>query len=333
MIGLDPPPRLDKALARDVDAGEALSRSRIARLIEDGAVSRDGAPERSVKAPATAGELWQIAVPPAEGTAIAAQDIPLSVAWEDAHLIVIDKPAGMVVHPAPGSPDGTLVNALMHHLGEDISGVGGRARPGIVHRIDKDTSGLLVAAKSDAAHHGLAAQFEAHGVDRLYRALCHGAPDAADPRLMGTRGVRAEDGWIRIETRLDRHRTDRQRQAVHFDRGRFAVTRVRRVEAFGAAALVECRLETGRTHQIRVHMAHAGHALIGDPVYGGRRRAPAAQPGAAAAAAFARQALHAAVLGFVHPATGEPMRFESPLPEDMAALAAALAGRAPQAIR
>ena len=217
----------------------------------------------------------------------------------------------------------------MHRLGDGISGVGGRARPGIVHRIDKDTSGLLVAAKTDAAHHGLAAQFEVHSVDRLYRAICHGVPDAGDPRLMGTRGVAADGPWLRIETRLDRHRTDRQRQAVFFDRGRRAVTRVRRVEAFGAAALVECRLETGRTHQIRAHLAHAGHALIGDPVYGGRRRLPAAHPGASAAAAFRRQALHAAVLGFAHPVTGEALRFESGLPEDMAGLLAALSEPSP----
>ena len=181
-IGLDPPPRLDKALARDVDPGEALSRSRIARLIEGGAVARGGAVERSVKAAAAPGETWRIAVPPAEDVEIAAQDIPLAVAFEDEHLIVVDKPAGMVVHPAPGSPEGTLVNALMHRLGDGMSGVGGRARPGIVHRIDKDTSGLLVAAKSDAAHHGLAAQFEAHSVDRLYRAICHGVPDAGRSR-------------------------------------------------------------------------------------------------------------------------------------------------------
>lgn len=325
-IGLDPPPRLDKALARDVDPAEALSRSRIARLIEGGAVARGGAVERSVKAAPAPGETWEIAVPPPTGARIEAQDIPLTVVWEDAHLVVVDKPAGMVVHPAPGSPDGTLVNALMHRLGGDVSGVGGVARPGIVHRIDKDTSGLLVAAKSDAAHHGLAAQFEAHEVDRLYRAICHGVPDAGDARLMGTRGVRADGPWLRIETRLDRHRTDRQRQAVFFDRGRHAVTRVRTVRRFGSAALVECRLETGRTHQIRVHMAHAGHALIGDGVYGGRRRLPSAHPGAAEAAAFPRQALHAAVLGFAHPVTGEALRFESPPPDDMAGLLSALAG-------
>ena len=325
-IGLDPPPRLDKALARDVDPAEALSRSRIARLIEAGAVRRGGAVERSVKSAAGAGEIFAIEVPEAAESDIAAEDIALNVVWEDAHLVVVDKPAGMVVHPAPGSPDGTLVNALMHRLGAGISGVGGVARPGIVHRIDKDTSGLLVAAKTDAAHHGLAAQFEAHSVNRLYRAICHGVPDAADPRLMGTRGVSADGAWLRIETRLDRHRTDRQRQAAFFDRGRHAVTRVRVAERLGAAALVECRLETGRTHQIRVHMAHAGHALIGDRVYGGRRRLPAAQPGAAAAGAFGRQALHAAVLGFVHPVTGDAAEFESALPADMEALRAALAG-------
>ena len=322
-IGVNPPARLDKALARDVDGDEALSRSRIAALIAEGAVTLAGRVETSVKAPVAEGEVWQITVPPDAESDIAPEPIPLTVVHEDAHLVVIDKPAGMVVHPAPGSPGGTLVNALMHRYGGGLSGVGGVARPGIVHRIDKDTSGLLVVALTDAAHHGLAALFERHEVDRLYRAVCHGVPDAGDARLMGTRGVSADPPWVRIETRLDRHRTDRQRQAVFFDRGRHAVTRVRVLDPLAGAALCECRLETGRTHQIRVHMAHAGHALLGDPVYGGRQKVRG--PGAAAAAAFPRQALHAAVLGFVHPVTGEALRFESALPPDMAALIGALA--------
>jgi 23S rRNA pseudouridine1911/1915/1917 synthase len=232
----------------------------------------------------------------------------------------------MVVHPAPGSPNGTLVNALLAHCGDTLSGIGGEKRPGIVHRIDKDTSGLLVVAKSDRAHHGLAAQFEAHTAQRRYLALAHGVIDGADARLRGTPGVSFEDGAVlKITSRLTRHATDRQRQAVYFDKGRHAVTRARMIEAFGtppSAMLVECRLETGRTHQIRVHMAHAGLGLIGDPVYGGARRASVKSLGAAAQAIsdFRRQALHAAHLGFDHPVTGDPLAFDSPLPPDIQAL-------------
>ena len=326
-IGVNPPARLDKALARDVDPGEALSRSRIAALIAAGAVSRGGERITSAKAPVREGENWEVAVPPDAASDLNAEDIALDVVFEDEHLVVIDKAAGMVVHPAPGTPGGTLVNALMHRYGSGLSGVGGVARPGIVHRIDKDTSGLLVAALTDAAHQGLAAQFERHSVERLYRAVCHGVPDLGDPRLMGTRGVSADPPWVRIDTRLDRHRTDRQRQAAFFDRGRHAVTRVRVLEAAEGAALCECRLETGRTHQIRVHMAHAGHALVGDAVYGGRRRLRGS--GADAAAGFGRQALHAAALGFRHPVTGEVLSFESPLPTDMKGLLASLGMREP----
>ena len=299
---------------------EALSRTRLSRLIDEGAVTRGGAPLGPRDA-VRAGETVEIRLEVAEPEVLRPEAIPLAVVHEDDDLIVIDKPAGMVVHPAPGSPLGTLVNALMHHCGATLSGVGGVARPGIVHRIDKDTSGLLVAAKTDRAHRGLAAQFEAHTVDRLYRAVCHGVPSAGDPRAMGLPGVGADGGWIRIATGLARHRTDRQRQAVSAG-GRHAVTRLRVVEVLGAAALIECRLETGRTHQIRVHAAHLGHPLLGDPTYGGRRRLPSGAP--AVAAAFPRQALHAARLGFVHPATGEAVRFDAPLPRDMTALLAAL---------
>jgi 23S rRNA pseudouridine1911/1915/1917 synthase len=257
-----------------------------------------------------------------------AEDIPLTVIWEDADLIVIDKPAGMVVHPAPGTPSGTLVNALLAHCGDTLSGIGGERRPGIVHRIDKDTTGLLVVAKSDRAHHGLAAQFEDHSVNRRYLAVVHGQPDAYDPRLRGLRGISFEAGGIlKIATHLARHKTDRQRQAVVWNEGRHAVTRTRVVEDFkGAASLMECWLETGRTHQIRVHMAYAGHGLLGDQTYGGKRRLPEKLFGPAAelANAFSRQALHAATLGFVHPVTGEELEFESPLPEDMAKLVDAL---------
>ncbi|OIP86442.1 MAG: RNA pseudouridine synthase [Rhodobacterales bacterium CG2_30_65_12] len=332
-IADNPPPRLDKALARDVPAEAELSRSRLARLIAAGAVSRGGAVVTDAKAKVAPGEVIEIAVPVAEESHIAAEVIALDIVFEDDDLIVVNKPAGMVVHPAPGSPGGTLVNALLAHCGDTLSGVGGEKRPGVVHRIDKDTSGLLVVAKSDQAHHGLAAQFEHHSVDRHYRAVVFGVPDMGDPRLKGVRGVSFEPGGvIKITTQLARHKTDRQRQAVIWSGGRHAVTRTRVVEAFGtppAVALVDCWLETGRTHQIRVHMAHAGHALIGDPVYGGRRKLGEKAVGEAAAAsvrAFPRQALHAATLGFTHPVTGESLRFEAALPDDMAALIAALRG-------
>lgn len=327
--------RLDKALAALVPEQAALSRSRLARLIAEGAVSLAGVVVSDPKAKVAPGEVYTIALEPPRPVQTQAQDIPLKVLWEDDDLIVIDKPAGLVVHPAPGSEDGTLVNALLHHFGGRLSGVGGEARPGIVHRIDKDTSGLLVVAKSDRAHHGLAAQFEAHTVHRHYSALVYGVPEAGDPRLRGTKGVSFEPGNIlKITSQLARHKTDRQRQAVLFAGGRHAVTRARVVEAFGTvAALVDCWLETGRTHQIRVHMAHAGHGLIGDPTYGGKRKLPEKALGAAAAAvaAFPRQALHAATLGFIHPVSGEELEFESPLPEDFEALLAVLrAGAGPR---
>ncbi len=309
-----------------------LSRSRLVRLIEDGSVTRAGVLVSS-KGVVREGDIFEVRVAEAADSHIGPEDISLNVVFEDDDLAVIDKPAGMVVHPAPGTPTGTLVNALLHHFGDDLSGVGGEKRPGVVHRIDKDTSGLLVVAKTDRAHHGLAAQFEAHSVERSYQAICHGVPDAADPRLRGLAGITAESrGVICITTQLARHRTDRQKQAVVDAKGRRAVTRVRVLERFGSptsAALVECRLETGRTHQIRVHMAYAGHALIGDPTYGGRRKVSARSLGAEAAQlamGFSRQALHAATLGFVHPGTQETLTFTSTLPEDMAGLLVALRG-------
>ena len=237
----------------------------------------------------------------------------------------------MVVHPAPGTPSGTLVNALLYHCADTLSGIGGERRPGIVHRIDKDTSGLLVVAKTDKAHHHLADQFAAHSVERLYQALCFGVPEASDPRLRGVRGVNFEPGNVmKITTQLARHKTDRQRQAVLFEGGRHAVTRVRVAQRFGtpaAAARIECWLETGRTHQIRVHLAHTGHGLIGDPVYGGKRRIARKVMGEHASEAignFTRQALHASILGFVHPVSGENLRFEAPLPEDFSDLLSTL---------
>lgn len=326
-IDTDPPARLDKALARDVPEDAVLSRSRLGRLIAEGAVEIDGAIVTDPRARVAEGAAVAITVEDAQDSHIAPQDIALDIVHEDADLIVLNKPAGMVVHPAPGSPDGTLVNALIHHCGDDLSGVGGMKRPGIVHRIDKETSGLLVVAKSDAAHQGLAAQFAAHTVQRRYLAVCFGVPDANDPRLRGVKGTSFEPGNIlKIQTLLGRHRTDRQKQAVSFQSGRHAVTRVRIVEPLGTpavAALVECWLETGRTHQIRVHLAHCGHGLIGDPVYGGRQKLAAravGEGGVAAARAFPRQALHAATLGFVHPVSGETLEFAADLPEDMAQL-------------
>ena len=326
-IGDEAPARLDKALAAAVPEEAALSRSRLMRMIAEGAVSRDGVAVTDPKSKVAEGEVYILRLAPAVEVATLPEDIPLTVIWEDADLIVIDKPAGMVVHPAPGSPSGTLVNALLHHCGDTLSGIGGERRPGIVHRIDKDTTGLLVVAKSDRAHHGLARQFEDHSVNRHYLAVVHGVPSGTDPRLRGLRGISFEAGGIlRIATHLARHKTDRQRQAVVWDQGRHAVTRAHVVEGFaGQAALVDCWLETGRTHQIRVHLAYAGHVLLGDQTYGGRRKLGAAVgKGADLGNAFPRQALHAATLGFDHPVTGERLEFSSPLPADMAALIDAL---------
>ena len=331
-IAANPPPRLDKALSRDVPEEAALSRSRLAKLIEEGAVAVDGSVVTDPRFRVSEGAEIAVTIEEAEESHIGAEDIPLEVVFEDDDLIVVNKPAGMVVHPAPGTPGGTLVNALIHHCGDSLSGVGGMKRPGIVHRIDKDTSGLLVAAKTDRAHHGLAEQFADHSVSRRYLAICYGVPDQNDPRLRGIKGTSFEPGNIlKVQTLLGRHKTDRQRQAVSFSQGRHAVTRARVLEPFGqppVAALLECWLETGRTHQIRVHMAHCGHALIGDPVYGGKRKLAEKVIGAAgvaAAADFPRQALHAATLGFVHPATGETLQFEAEMPDDLAGLRNALA--------
>jgi 23S rRNA pseudouridine1911/1915/1917 synthase len=326
-LAADAPPRLDKALAQAAPVAAGLSRARIARLIADGAVTRDGSAETDPAAAAAPGEVWRIALPARQAERAAAQPMALAIVHEDADLILLDKPAGMVVHPAPGAWSGTLVNGLLHHTGGRLSGIGGPARPGIVHRIDKDTSGLLVVAKTDAAHRGLAAQFAAHTVTRAYRALCHGVPDRGDARLAGLPAVTFEaGGTIRIGAPIARHRADRQRMAV-VTGGKPAVTRASVDEPFaGQAALLTCRLETGRTHQIRVHLAHIGHPLIGDPVYGGRRRpgAPLSEAARAAIDGFPRQALHAATLGFVHPVGGARLFFESPLPADMAGLLAAL---------
>jgi len=246
---------------------------------------------------------------------------------------VVNKPAGMVVHPAPGSETGTMVNALLFHCRDSLSGIGGAKRPGIVHRIDKDTSGLLVVAKTDHAHHALAAQFADHSIERQYQAVVYGVPSRADPRLAGISGVAFEAGGvIRMSGNIARHKTDRKRMTVVVNAGRHAITRLRVSERFGedAVALLTCWLETGRTHQIRVHLTHAGHALIGDKTYGGRRAiaAKALPTGAAAVArSFPRQALHAASLGFVHPTSGEFLCFRADLPHDILGLLDTLRGQ------
>lgn len=311
-------------------AEASLSRSRIGKLIEAGDVAPEGGEAvTALKTRTQPGDVWVIRLPDAGEIDAQPEDIPLEVVYEDDELIVVNKPAGMVVHPAPGSETGTLVNALLHHCGDSLSGIGGQKRPGIVHRIDKDTSGLLVVAKTDRTHHGLAEQFADHSLDRHYRAICFGVPSRADPRLAGVRGVAFEDGnVIRVSGNIARHKTDRKRQAVVVNAGRHAITRLRVLEEFGGVvALVDCWLETGRTHQIRVHLTHAGHALIGDQTYGGRRvlGAKSLLPEAVEAVKnFPRQALHAATLGFVHPVSGKYLEFEAPMPDDMTKLLLAL---------
>ncbi len=290
--------RLDKALAEATE----LSRERIKALIAQGRVLLDGAPARSPSAKPAAGTAFAIDIPEAAPAEAQPQDIPLAIVYEDEHLLVIDKPAGLVVHPAAGNPDGTLVNALLHHCRGQLSGIGGVARPGIVHRIDKDTSGLLVVAKSDTAHEGLAKQFADHSIERAYLAVVNGHPNP----LSGT-----------ISGRIGRSDANRKKMAVLPDeskRGKHAVTHYRTLQLLGDCALVECRLETGRTHQVRVHMASIGNGLLGDPLYGrpgGKIRPLLTGIG------FRRQALHAAVLGFIHPVSRESLRFSSELPADM----------------
>ena len=302
--------RLDKTLAEHLPD---LSRGRIQALMAQGLVSRDGAALSDASAKARPGE-YRLLIPPPAPAEPEPEAIALSILLEDEHLIVVDKPAGMAVHPAPGSETGTLVNALLHHCGASLSGIGGVARPGIVHRLDKDTSGVLVAAKSDAAHQGLSKLFAAHDIDRVYVALVRGAPK---PK----RGT--------IETRLGRSPHDRKKIAVLKSGGREAITHYRTEAVYGGdggkplAARIACTLETGRTHQIRVHMASKGTPCLSDPVYGSGPPAAAVRE-AIRDAGLKRQALHAAVLGFVHPVTGQAVRFESPLPADMAQLQANL---------
>ncbi|MXO88855.1 RluA family pseudouridine synthase [Alteraurantiacibacter aestuarii] len=294
--------RLDKALAEVTD----LSRERVKALISEGKVEVGGKAASSASAKVQAGLSFSVHIPPLDSPQALPQDIPITVVYEDEHLIVVDKPAGMVVHPAAGNPDGTLVNALLHHCavkgGGQLAGIGGVARPGIVHRIDKDTSGLLVVAKSDAAHEGLARQFADHSLERAYLAVCSGHP--VPPA--GT-----------IDARIGRSDANRKKMAVlssDSSRGKHAVTHYKTLKRLDGCALIECRLETGRTHQVRVHLASIGHALLGDPVYG---RANAQIRPVLKRLEFNRQALHAAILGFNHPVNGNFLRFSSELPADM----------------
>ena len=312
--------RLDKALATFAPASLSLSRSYITRLIQRGAVSLNGIIITEANYKVSAGQIWNLKIPEATTLDTVPQNISLDIVFEDNSLIVVNKPPGMVVHPAPGSFDNTLVNALLYHCSDTLSGIGGERRPGIVHRIDKNTSGLLVVAKSDVAHHEIAKQFEKHTVNRKYLALCYGCPDAADPRLLGLSGVRFERGNIlKIVGNLSRHRYDRQKQAVVKSGGRHAVTRARVLQKFGkpgVISLIECWLETGRTHQIRTHLSYVGHSLIGDPIYGSRRTISGdaiSERAKVSVKEFSRQALHASELGFIHPASKKQMHFTIPV--------------------
>lgn len=318
--------RLDRFVAARVPE---VSRSRVQALIRSGHLTIDGQATLDVGRKLKENEAIVLALPPPEPAEPVGQDMALTVVFEDAHVIVIDKPAGLVVHPAAGHSDGTLVNALIAHCGDSLSGIGGVRRPGIVHRLDKDTSGLLVVAKTDAAHHSLSEQFASHGEDgrlqRMYVALVWGAL----PRPRGT-----------IDAPLGRSPSNRTKMAVVPEAaGRRAVTHYEVTEIFGddvnkpIASLVRLQLETGRTHQIRVHLAHIGHPVLGDPVYGVGFKTSAARlsdEGQAALTALGRQALHAAELGFGHPKTGKPLHFESALPADMARLARALGSVPPE---
>ena len=296
--------RLDRALAAAVPT---LSRERLKALIRSGAVEAGGTPVRDPAAKVRGEEALRVAIPEAAPAHNEPQAIPLTIVFEDEHLLVVDKPAGLVVHPAAGNFDGTLVNALLHHCAGQLSGIGGVARPGIVHRIDKDTSGLLVVAKTDVAHEGLAKQFAAHSMDRRYLAIVSGMPKAPS----GT-----------VDAALARSATNRKKIAiVEAGRGKRAVTHWKRLKPLGEAALVECRLETGRTHQVRVHMASIGHPLLGDPVYG---RSGKTHGKLLKELQFHRQALHATELGFIHPVTKGRLSFTSPMPPDMQELMAAL---------
>jgi len=315
-VEVDRAGRADAVLAATLDG---VSRTRVHALIRAGAVELNGAPLTDPAHKVAPGDTAVVAIPPPVPAEPEPEAIPLNVLYEDDALIVIDKAAGMVVHPAAGHASGTLVNALLAHCGASLSGIGGVARPGIVHRLDKDTSGVMVVAKTDTAHRALAAQFADHGrlgsLERRYDALVWGAPQ---PRA-GT-----------IDKPIGRHPTDRQKFSVRGG-GKRATTHYVTVQSHGSVSQLSCTLETGRTHQIRVHMAAMGHPLLGDPVYGAgfaTRATRLSEPARRALAALDRQALHASHLAFAHPDTGEVMRFGTPLPADMARLVAALGGAA-----
>jgi len=294
--------RLDKALVGLFmeQKPDTFSRARLQDLIEKGHVtlSKKSVTDRSRKV--KAGETVDIWIPPAEAALPKAQTIPLKIIYEDKDLLVIDKPAGMVVHPAPGNRDQTLVNALLAHCGKSLSGIGGVARPGIVHRLDKDTSGLMIVAKNDMAHQVLTRQFSDRSLNRVYQALVWGVPVPREGRIEGPIG---------------RHTRDRKKMAVTA-KGREALTYYKVIKSYEIVSLVECKLATGRTHQIRVHLAHKKHPVVGDPVYGGGKR-QAAGPLGKVLQSFSRQALHAVELRFVHPRTGKGMTFSSNLPKDI----------------
>ena len=288
--------RLDRALA---DAVPTLSRERLKALISSGKVTDpSGALVRDPAKKAIGGQSYAVSIPAPTPAHNEPQDIALDIVFEDDHLLVIDKPAGLVVHPAAGNPDGTLVNALLHHCAGRLSGIGGVARPGIVHRIDKDTSGLMVVAKTDRAHEGLAKQFAIHSIDRRYKAIVAGRPSPPD----GT-----------VDAPLARSPANRKKVAI-VGSGKRAVTHYRTVRPLREATLVECRLETGRTHQVRVHMTSIGNPLLGDPVYG---RTKPAHRSILETLHFKRQALHAAHLGFIHPIESNALSFDSEMPADM----------------
>jgi 23S rRNA pseudouridine1911/1915/1917 synthase len=302
--GILGPGRLDRALA---EAVPSLSRARIQALLDEDALLVDGKPAKDAASKKYQGLAFALNVPAPRPDRAEAQDIPLNIVFEDEHLIVVDKPAGLVVHPAAGHADGTLVNALLHHCRGKLSGIGGVQRPGIVHRIDRDTSGLLVVAKSDQAHEGLAKLFAKHDIERRYLAVAVGHPSLA----AGT-----------VATQIGRSTTNRKKMAVLPEgKGKHAVTHYRTLKQYKEASLIECRLETGRTHQVRVHMAHIGHPLIGDSVYNNRRKAFKFGPNQSY---LERQALHAVSLGFIHPITGEKLGFESSMPDDIQQLLTSL---------
>lgn len=289
--------RLDRALAISLPD---ISRARIQALIAEGRLRVDGKTESDASSKKLAGKSFELSLPPARPDKAQPQNIKLDIPFEDDHLLIVDKPSGLVVHPSAGHADGTLVNALLHHCAGRLSGIGGVERPGIVHRIDKDTSGLLVVAKTDAAHEGLAKLFAAHDIDRRYLAIVSGIP--APPA-----GI--------IRTQIGRSPSNRKKMAVLAEgQGRHAVTHFKTEEIFKKTALVSCTLETGRTHQVRVHMAHIGHPLIGDATYSNRQKTYRI---GANQSVFARQALHAAHLGFIHPISGKKMMFDSNLPADI----------------